>query len=313
MDQSTQPMPGHPATFDEVVARGFPHTHLQVLQRAHEARVAARPAAVSAPRLAAAPAPAARKDAGSGFGAEEQAAFKGAVERLVAEGKYQELVGFHMDMRHNMHGSMGEVGLYRFLAWHRRYLVAFERELQRVDAILRPSATARLGIPYWRWEDPIPDWIQGFLPANDPQTGQAPPPRKEKAPPPKADANDIQIIVNQFNIQQTGIAGENAYTQFTFGLEGWGRRPDGSPLPAHNQGHAWIGGIMNNTSTSPTDPMFWLHHAEIDRLWQIWRQSNPTPAPPLNGADRTMDPWSETYDELLDIGTLGYSYDTLTA
>ncbi|MFK5283783.1 tyrosinase family protein, partial [Lacticaseibacillus paracasei] len=56
---------------------------------------------------------------------------------------------------------------------------------------------------------------------------------------------------------------------------------NGTGLPAHNHGHSWIGGIMNNTVTSPTDPMFWLHHSEVDRLWQIWRQSNPAPGPNL--------------------------------
>jgi tyrosinase len=83
-------------------------------------------------------------------------------------------------------------------------------------------------------------------------------------------------------------------------------------LPAHNHGHAWIGGIMNNTSTSPTDPIFWMHHAEVDRLWEIWRQTNPAPAPPLVDTDRIMDPWAESYDDLLDIAALGYAHDSLS-
>ena len=86
----------------------------------------------------------------------------------------------------------------------------------------------------------------------------------------------------------------------------------GPRCPAHNHAHAWVGGIMNNTSTSPTDPIFWMHHAEVDRLWEIWRQANPTPAPLLSGPDRIMDPWAESYDELLDIAALGYSYDSMT-
>ncbi len=69
---------------------------------------------------------------------------------------------------------------------------------------------------------------------------------------------------------------------------------------------------MNNTSTSPTDPIFWLHHAEIDRLWEIWRRANPTPGPRLIGTDRIMDPWAESYDDLLDLPALGYSYDSVS-
>ena len=68
---------------------------------------------------------------------------------------------------------------------------------------------------------------------------------------------------------------------------------------------------MNNSQTSPTDPMFWLHHAEIDRLWEVWRQANGAVRPRLVGADLIMDPWAESYDELLDIAALGYSYDSM--
>lgn len=302
----------HPETFDEVIARGFPHKQLDALRKAHEERVRGRPAPTT-PKLArAAVAVATRKEAGTAFTPAEQTAFRNAVVRLVEEGKYQELIGHHMDMSHNMHGSMGEIGLYRFLGWHRRYLVEFERELQRVDAILRPTATEKLGVPYWRWQDPLPAWLAGFLPAPDPNTGSSPPPRKNAPPPSKANAADIDIIVNQFAIQDTGLSGANDYTMFTYGLEGWGRRPNGTGLPAHNHGHAWVGGIMNNTSTSPTDPVFWLHHSEADRLWQIWRQANPTPGPLLTGTDRIMDPWSESYDDLLDTAALGYGYDSMS-
>jgi tyrosinase len=68
---------------------------------------------------------------------------------------------------------------------------------------------------------------------------------------------------------------------------------------------------MNNTMTSPTDPVFWMHHAEVDRLWEAWRQLNPTPGPILSGTDRVMDPWAESYDSLLNIADLGYAYDSL--
>lgn len=309
-------MPGeedHPNTFDEVIARGFPHDRLNELRMAHAARVLGEPAPV-APRLVLPLAGAqltTRKDSNTTFSADEQTAFKNAVLRLVAEGKYLELTQQHMDMKHNMHGSMGEVGLYRFLAWHRRYLMEFERELQRVDALLRPDEKEKLGVPFWRWQDGIPVWMEDFLPAYDPNTDAPPPQRKDAPPPEKADNTDIDIIVNQFVIQNTNLPGENDYTKFTYGVEGWGQRPDHSSLPAHNHGHSWIGGIMNNTRTSPTDPMFWLHHAEVDRLWQIWRQNNPAPEPLLNGSDLIMDPWAESYHDLLNIAALGYEYSSL--
>jgi tyrosinase len=301
----------HPETFDEVIARGFPHGQLEALDRAQRARTRVQIRAARLPRTMAAVAPVTREDQAT-LPDSKRSAFQNAIQQLVEEGKYRELTQHHMDMSHNMHGSMGEVGFYRFLGWHRRYLVEMERELQRVDAILRPGAPDRIAVPYWRWQDSFPSWMANFLPAKDPSSGLDPPPRKNAEPPQKADATDIDIIVNQSAIQETGLSGENEYTKFSYGLEGWGNRPDGTALPAHNHGHAWVGGIMNNTSTSPTDPIFWMHHAEVDRLWEIWRQGNPTPMPLLSGPDRIMDPWAESYDELLDIAALGYSYDSMT-
>ena len=301
----------HPETFDEVIARGFPHADLIALDQAARALPGAgqvrRPALT--PHLPAVPVVTRRNQAT--LSAADQTAFRNAVVKLVEDGGYLTLIQDHMDMSHMMHGSMGERGLYRFLPWHRRYLVAFERELQRVDALLRPAAATKLSVPYWRWQDPFPAWLGGFLPAKDPVSGATPPHRKNAPPPPKPDAVDIDAIINHFSVQHTGLAGENDYTKFTYGLEGWGLRPDGTTLHAHNHGHSWVGGIMNNTSTSPTDPIFWMHHAEVDRLWHIWRQAHPAPTPRLAGADLIMDPWPEAYSDLLDIAALGYAYDSL--
>lgn len=36
----------------------------------------------------------------------------------------------------------------------------------------------------------------------------------------------------------------------------------------HNFGHAWIGGAMGPIMTSPTDPVFYNHHAMVDQLFQ---------------------------------------------
>ncbi|MEO7190593.1 MAG: tyrosinase family protein [Vicinamibacterales bacterium] len=294
----------HPQTFDEVIARGFPHHALNANRPstpppAAPVRGATRQAGI----------PATRKNART-FPVAEQTAFKAAIATLVQDGTYPTLVRHHMDMSHNMHGSMGEVGLYRFLAWHRRYLVEFERQLQRADHLLRPTATQKLAVPYWRWQDPFPTWMAGFLPARNPQNNQTPPARKNAAPPSKASAADIALIVNGFAAQRTRLPGENDYTKFTWAVEGWGSRPDGTGLPAHNHGHSWIGGIMNNTSTSPTDPMFWLHHAEVDRLWHAWRQQHAAARPLLSGRDLILDPWTESYDDVLAIDVLGYAYDS---
>lgn len=51
-------------------------------------------------------------------------------------------------------------------------------------------------------------------------------------------------------------------------LEGWvGSRQ------IHNAVHRWVDGSMQ-PGTSPNDPVFFLHHCNIDRLWAVWQQKH---------------------------------------
>ena len=239
-------------------------------------------------------------------------AFKAAVEKMVNDGAFASLVLIHADMSHNMHGSMGTTGLLRFLGWHRQYLMQFEELLIAADRDLRPAATERVTLPFWHWNDPFPSWLNGFLPAKHPANGSSLPPRKNSHPPEKPDTADVDLVLNHFRDQlpTTNIPDPNVadYVRFTYALEGWGQRPDSSSLPAHNHVHDWVGGIMSNTSFSPADPVFWLHHCEVDRIWSVWQNSYPNAHPPLSGADRIFDPWSATYDTVKSIEGMGYTY-----
>ncbi|KAH7184575.1 uncharacterized protein B0J16DRAFT_397919 [Fusarium flagelliforme] len=54
------------------------------------------------------------------------------------------------------------------------------------------------------------------------------------------------------------------YNDYRYDLEGG----------PHGAIHASIGGDMG-PSTSPNDPIFFLHHAQIDRLWWLWQEVSP--------------------------------------
>ena len=43
----------------------------------------------------------------------------------------------------------------------------------------------------------------------------------------------------------------------------------------HTAGHFIIGGIAMDPWASPQDPMFWLHHAMVDRMWSLWQGLKP--------------------------------------
>ena len=126
-------------------------------------------------------------------------------------------------------------------------------------------------------------------------------------------------------------------------LEGWKNRlgmtcEDGLMNPVngphaksimHNQVHLYTGGIWGpdthpqlgtmvlNTSTN--DPVFFLHHSQIDRLWNMWEDSHgmvyepSSGLPPGQNLNDSMWPFNTIGDyttiaDLLDISTLGYEY-----
>jgi tyrosinase len=96
-------------------------------------------------------------------------------------------------------------------------------------------------------------------------------------------------------------------------------RPDG----CHNQVHQWISGDMD-TMTSPNDPVFFLHHSNVDRIWTAWQLRNGNVYSPDDAAsndlkghrlhDRltamTSGDEGPMIADVLDVRDL-YEYDTL--
>jgi hypothetical protein len=100
-------------------------------------------------------------------------------------------------------------------------------------------------------------------------------------------------------------------------IEGWIDAPAGQPAGMHDLVHVWVGGTMSYMS-SPNDPVFFLHHANIDRLWAQWQTAHPELdyAPPAGGPEGesrsdALDPWGAptTVVGVLDHHALGYRYD----
>ena len=86
-------------------------------------------------------------------------------------------------------------------------------------------------------------------------------------------SNAPGLPLNDTNVTGTGtnfgaaISGMNSYTTLRARSE-----------DLHNLVHRWIGGNMLRM-TSPNDPMFFMHHAQIDRMWSIWQKKVPPGTP----------------------------------
>ncbi|CAI0654038.1 unnamed protein product [Colletotrichum noveboracense] len=106
----------------------------------------------------------------------------------------------------------------------------------------------------------------------------------------------------------------------------------------HGAGHQGVGGmygVLSDIWASPGDPLFWLHHCNIDRSWWSWQSRNLTerlhdisgPITPFDhdnrlGGNVTLDFEVRTNStinvnlpirDLMDIGNdfLCYTYDFL--
>lgn len=90
-------------------------------------------------------------------------------------------------------------------------------------------------------------------------------------------------------------------------------------------------GSMSVLDASPNDPVFFLHHANVDRLWAEWQAERGILYEPESGHERYYNADDEFYPfhlyadrpemtltgltprSMLDIEPLGFTYDTLTA
>jgi len=158
----------------------------------------------------------------------------------------------------NAHINYCPHGVPYFLTWHRGYLYYFEQRLRAV------CGDQQLVLPYWNYYA-NPQMPNEFL-----------------VPSP----NNV-LYVPRVN---TNVQAALDWTAFGSSVLQFPR--PGSPYfepiledGPHNPVHNIIGGAMSDMN-SPDDPIFWLHHANIDRLWAAWVAA---------GAGRAMPAITSTY------------------
>ncbi|KAE8382375.1 tyrosinase, partial [Aspergillus bertholletiae] len=71
-------------------------------------------------------------------------------------------------------------------------------------------------------------------------------------------------------------------------------------LNPHASGHRGTGGVMEDPDVSPGDPLFYLHHGWIDRLWWQWQREDPTRLYQLGGYATITEPEGGWFNTTLD-------------
>jgi tyrosinase len=215
---------------------------------------------------------------------QEQDRFLSVIRQLINNppdpNRYGVLVGHHAHHAHNMHPFMGPVGTERFLPWHRVFLLKVEQMGQEIDPLFF--------IPYWDWttQREVPPWLINFKP-----TVKVPGRHITVI----RDPGDPSVLPDR--VQINAILELRTFTEFVLALDN-----------PHGIVHDWCNGTMSDIHVSPVDPLFWLHHAQIDRIWSQWQTMHPNQHPQLTGNNSIIDPWPEIEVEVRSITVLGYSY-----
>lgn len=243
-----------------------------------------------------------------------------------------------------------------FLPWHRCYLYCFERILRWA------SGNSKLTLPYWNYTAADQRILPAaFRTPTISATDTTPNPLYLPSTVLFRDSNDNPQI---FSVrEQTLNLGLSSLSEsvtnanalriipFTNSSPASPRDAFGSPQACdltcqcgsgalervpHNLVHVAIGGsaivsgdairvgFMGDTSTAARDPIFWLHHCQIDRLWESWikladGRVNPTDPAWLTyqfsfydvGDDGKPVAIGLTPADVLSTEALGYAYDQL--
>jgi tyrosinase len=197
-----------------------------------------------------------------------------------------------------------------FLPWHRMFVLFFE------EIVRSTLGDDSFTLPYWNYSPGLPASHQsGVMPANFRQP---------------ANAQNPLYVQNRYTWVNAGspidsppgdsgglsAAGALAEMQYSPNapLQGFCNNLD---FNLHGNVHDFVGTgtNMGYVPTAGEDPVFWMHHCNIDRLWASWNRAgrkNPTYAAFLN---QTF--WFAGLDgkgheiavkDVLNIATLNYTY-----
>ncbi|KAI9095603.1 hypothetical protein DFS34DRAFT_184248 [Phlyctochytrium arcticum] len=176
-----------------------------------------------------------------------------------------------------------------FLPWHRIFIGLFEHAL-------RSSCQYSAPLPYWDWsldnsnalaQSPVLQAVGGN---GNPQSQSC------VTTGPFADQNEATCIKRNFVTNrgpeasgnmawswlemQSDLTTSTSYSTFVSTLESGG----------HAAIHSFIGGAgghMSSLQTSALDPVFWLHHTNVDRWWAEWQAARQGRMTEYNGGNAT--------------------------
>jgi tyrosinase len=188
--------------------------------------------------------------------------FRSVWKQLNLDGRIGEYTRTHRTFL-SQHNSL------RFLPWHREFLARLENDMHLID----PCVT----LPYWDtvaspsfpagiaagietdWPPAIRYMTNGTLDTTDAVTRNI-----------GGNALPAATLL-------TTLMNDATFTLFTGKLEQF-----------HNSIHMFVGGDMASIMSASQDPIFWMVHAYIDKIWSTWQVTHETE--PTAALITTIDP-----------------------
>jgi tyrosinase len=193
-----------------------------------------------------------------------------------------------------------------FLAWHRAYLYFFELTLKAHQ----PTAT----LPWWDWTSALSHRVG--LPAAYADTD--------------ADGKTNPLAGGPINALAQQQGGEGAPGHSSRNPDDPSRPPTSGQISEllgrgdfldfqqqlesyHDDVHVWVGGTVAEIPYAAYDPIFFAHHAMIDRLWRLWQLRHPTAVVPPDLLGEALPPFNITVAQPIDVNALGYDYASFSS
>ena len=212
-------------------------------------------------------------------------------------------------------------GNWYFLPWHRAYVVTLERIIREL------TSHKDFAMPYWDWttnpkmpdvflNPTTPDGKTNWLDVTDPGFKRTWPPNKPM-PASIVGPTVLKKILKAPTYEQFGTSrpqGQNSLDPSWIVDQDSGVQGVLEATP-HNNVHNNIGGWMP-TAISARDPIFFMHHTNIDRIWALWNLHHKNSDEHFwkdmpftnNFIHPDGTPWSMKVSDLFVPETLGYTY-----
>ncbi|NBC31966.1 MAG: polyphenol oxidase [Alphaproteobacteria bacterium] len=221
----------------------------------------------------------------------------------------------------NVHGSLSGFNLcphgnWYFLPWHRGYVRMYEMAVRSI------TGYEEFAMPYWDWTahpdfpaafgdqtfngQPNPLYVEGRLTA----TG-------DRIPTSVSGPDVMDQIYAKTNYEEFGSSRPRGQDDLDPRWITAGGTQGELEFNPHNNIHCLIRGPFMCNGASPQDPIFQMHHGNIDRIWAEWiaqgrNNSDNSLWLDMPFTDNYIDPdgnlYTQAVRDMLEVEPLGYTY-----